>query len=78
MKRSKLTKKFLRTRNNINKFNYSIQRNFSLHLIRKEKTKYSANLNIKDVTDNKKLWKIIKPCFSGKSKNSEVLTKNDE
>lgn len=78
MKRSKLTKKFLRTRNNMNKFNYNIQRNFSLHLIRKEKTKYSTNLNIKDVTDNKKLWKIIKPCLSGKSKNSEVLTKNDE
>ena len=32
------------------------------------------------MTDNKNLWKTIKPCFSGKSKNSEriVLTENDE
>ena len=32
------------------------------------------------MTDNKKLWKTVKPCFSDKSKNSEriVLTENDE
>ena len=32
------------------------------------------------MTDNKKFWKIIKPCFSDKSKNFEriVLTENDE
>ena len=32
------------------------------------------------MTDNKKVWKTIKPCFSDKSKISEriVLTENDE
>ena len=80
MKRSKLRNKFLKTRNNINKFNYNKQRNFSLPLIRKEKTKQFANLNIKEVTDSKNFWKTIKPCFSGKSENSEkiVLIENDE
>ena len=32
------------------------------------------------MTDNKKFWKTIKPCFSDKSKNSEriILIENDE
>ena len=49
-------------------------------LYEKKKSKYFASLNIKDVTDNKKFWKTIKPCFSDKSKNSEriVLNENDE
>ena len=66
MKRLKLRNKFLKTRNNTDKFDCSKQRNFRASFIRKEKTKY-ANLNIKDVTD-KKFWKTIKPCFSDKSK----------
>ena len=80
MKRSKLRNKILKTRNNTDKFNYNKQRNFCVSLIRKEKSKYVANLNIKDVTGNKKFWKTIKPCFSDKSKNSEriVLKENDE
>ena len=47
---------------------------------KKSKTKCNANLDIKDVTDNKKIWKDRKSCFSDKSKNSEriVLIENDE
>ena len=83
MKRSKLRNKFLKTRNNIDKFNYNKQRSFCVSLIKikiKIKSKYFANLNIKDVTDNKWFWKTIKPSFSDKSKNSEriVLKENDE
>ena len=80
MKRSKLRNKFLKTRNNTDKFNYNKQINFCVSLIRKEKSKYFTNLNIKDVTDSKKFWKTIKPCFSDKSKNSEriVLKENGE
>ena len=80
MKRSKLRINFLKTRNNSVKVNYNKQGNFCVSLIRSEKSKYFANLNIKDVTDNKKIWKTIKPCFSDKSKNSEriVLIENDE
>ena len=79
-KRSKLRNKFLKTRNDTGKFSYNKQRNFWVSLIRKEKSKYFSNLNIKDVTDNKKFWKTIKSCFSDKYKNSErlVLTENDE
>ena len=80
MKRAKLRNRFFKTRNNTDKFSYNKQRNFCVSLIRKEKSKNFTNLNIKDVTDNKKFWKTIKPCFSDKSKNSEriVLNENDE
>ena len=80
MERSKLRNNFLKTKNNTDKFNYNKQLNFCVSLIRKKKSKYFANQNIKDIADNKKCWKIIKPCFSDKSKNSEriVLNENDE
>ena len=70
-KRSNLRNKFLKTRNNTDKFNYNKQRNFCISFIRKENSKYLTNPNIKDVTDNKRFWKFIKLCFSDKSKNSE-------
>ena len=71
---------FLKTKSNIDKFNHNKQRNFWVFLIRKKKSRYFSNLNIKNVTENKKFWKTIKPCFSNKSKNSEriVLTENDK
>ena len=52
---------------------------FLYPLYEKKKTKYFANLNINEATD-KKFWKTIKPCFWGKSKNSEkiFLIENDE
>ena len=80
MKRSKLRDKFLKTKNGTDKFNCNKQRNFRVSLIRKEKSKYFSNLSVKDVTDNKKIWKTIRPCFSDEFKNSEkiALTENDE
>ena len=44
-----------------NKFFYNRQRNWCVSLLRKEKKKYFANLNEKDITDNEKFWKTIKP-----------------
>ena len=48
---------------NTDKFNYNKQRNFSVSLIRKEKAKCFANLNIKDVTYHKKFGKLLNPVF---------------
>ena len=39
IKRSKLRNNFLKTRNNIDKFNHNKQRNFPVSLIRKENDK---------------------------------------
>ena len=42
--------------------------------MRKEKIKYFANLDEKDITDNKKFWQTIKPFLSEKSKSRERIT----
>ena len=43
--------------------NYKKQRNFCVSLLSKTKNEYFKNLNIRDLSDNKKLWKTIKPYF---------------
>ena len=45
-----------------------------MSLLRKEKKKYFANLNEKDITDNKKFWQTIKPFLSEKTKSREKIT----
>ena len=46
--------------------------------LRKSKTQYFKNINAKNVTDNKKFWKTIRPNFSNKCKtaNTTILVKN--
>ena len=55
MQRTKLRNKFLKDPSAENKFSYNKQRNWCVSLLRKEKKKYFANLNEKDITDNKKI-----------------------
>ena len=43
-------------------------------LLRKNKKQYCANLYQKDVTDNKKFWKTVKPVLSDKIKSNEIIT----
>ena len=49
------------------------QRNFCVNLLRKTKTEYFQKLNVKDLSDNRKFWKTIKPFFSNKGLNSNKL-----
>ena len=42
--------------------------------MRKAKKDYYGNLNEKDVIDNKKFWKTVKPLFSDKVKTSERIS----
>ena len=53
--------------------NYKKQRNFCVNLLRNTKKDYFQNLNIKDLTDKNKFWKIIKPFFSNKGLNPTKL-----
>ena len=48
-------------------------RNFCVNLLRKTKKDYFNDLNIKNITDNKAFWKIIKPYFSNKGLNPNSL-----
>ena len=64
MARSLLKNAYLKTRNSKNWGNYKKQRNFCTNLLKKTKKEYFRNLNIKDLNDNKKFWKKMKPFFS--------------
>ena len=64
---------YIPKRNNKNWGNYKKQTNFCVDLLRKTKTEYFKNLNVKDLSDNRKLWKIMKPYFSNKGLNLNKL-----
>ena len=64
--RSRLKIAYLKTRNSKNWENYKNQRNFCTNLLKKSKSEYFRNLNIRDLNDNKKFWKRNKSFFSDK------------
>ena len=66
MKRSRLRNNFLKNRTGENKTLYTKQRNYCVSLLKKSKKKYFANLNEKDIFDNKLFWKTIKPLLYDK------------
>ena len=45
--------------------------------MRKTKTNYYEHLDEKDITDNKKFWKIVKPFLSYKSINNYKIHLNE-
>ena len=56
------------------------QRNFCVKLLRQNKKNYFNNIDVKDLNDNKKFWKTIKPKFSNKTKTVDtiILTENNK
>ena len=44
-----------------------------MNLLRKTKKEYFEDINAKDINDNKKFWKTIKPFFSNKGLNTNKL-----
>ena len=73
MRRNQLRSKYLKKRSATNRLAYAKQRNFCVSLLRKTKKDYYANLNEKDIADNKKFWLTVKPLFSDKVKSKEKL-----
>ena len=80
MERTRLRNNFLKNPLVANKLPYTKQRNFCVSLLRKVKREYFANLNEKNITDNKKFWQTVKPFISEKNKPKEksTLVKNEE
>ena len=74
MKRTRLRNKFFKTKNESDRNNYNKQRNFCLSLIRKEKRNYFSNINVRNITDNKKFWKTVKPLFTEKVSFQSKIT----
>ena len=64
MHRSRLKNVFNKNRTTKTYDSNKKQHNFSVNLLRKTKKEYFENINVKDINDNKKFWKTIKPFFS--------------
>ena len=43
-------------------------------MLKKERKKYFGNLDLKNFTDNKKFWNIVKPLFSKSNGGSRKIT----
>ena len=74
MQRTRFRNKFLKNPTTENRLIYNRQRNFCLSLLRKGKREYFANLNKKDITDNRTFWHIVNPFLSDKIKSRENIT----
>ena len=64
MHRSKLKNIYNKKRTDVNWANYKKQWNLFVIVLWRTKKEYFQNLSVKDLSDNKKFWKIIKPYFS--------------
>ena len=47
---------------------------FCSKLYKKERKKYYSNLDIKNITDNKKFWQTVKPFFTDKGPKNQNIT----
>ena len=74
MKRTWLRKCYLKNRSEQNRLSYVKQRNYCVSLLRNTKKDYYANLNVKDIVDNKQFWRTVKPLISDKAKSNEKIT----
>ena len=74
MTTTRLRNRFLKHPSEINRKNYKTYRNFCVRLFKKEKKMFYTKLNTRDITDNKKFWKRIKPLFSEKYSSRNKIT----
>ena len=80
MKRSRLKNVYLKTWNGKNWKICKKQSNFGTNLLKKTKREYFRNLNIKDLNDDKKVWRKIEPFFSneGLETNNIIFKEKSE
>ena len=74
MKRSRVRKRFLNTKSELDKKAYNKQRNYVVSLARKEKKEFYGNLNTSVLTENRTFWKTVKPFLAEKSKKVSKTT----
>ena len=65
---SKLRNKFLEDKTDEERTKYRKQRNICLQLLRRAKRNYYNDLDLSNVTGNRKFWKTIRPLFVNKIK----------
>ena len=79
-----LRKEMMHRKRFLNKYNkdktveslvaYKWQRNMCVKILRKAKYNYYQNLDLKNLTDNRKFWKTVKPVFTDKVQVSQSIT----
>ena len=77
MLRTQLQNKYNKERTQSNLNTFRKQRNKCVKLLRKAKFEYYKNLNLRDISDNWKFWKTVKPLFSDKVQTSSSITLNE-
>ena len=78
LKRSRLRNKFLKNRNEINRNNYQVQRNYCKKLLKTTKKQYFNNLKTSKVSDNRTFYKTAVPLFTNKpSRGAKIILKED-
>ena len=78
MHRKKLCNRYIKSRTEENLKAFKKQRNFCVKLLRKTKSDYYRNLDLGDLTDNRKFWKTVKPVFSNEVQtNSSIILIED-
>ena len=75
MRRSSLRNKFLKYKTPDLDRAYKKQRNYTNRLLKKEKKRYLSNLDMKNITDNKKFWQTMKPFFGNSGSVKSKITK---
>ena len=74
MHRKKLRNRYIKRRTEENLKAFKKQRNFCVKLLRRTKSDYYRNLDLGDLTDNRKFWKTVKPVFSNEIQTSSSVT----
>ena len=77
MLRTKLRNKFLKEKTTETRSGYNKQRNICVSILRKAKRSYFENLDIKNLSDNRKFWGTVKPLFSNKVRSNDYITLNE-
>ena len=77
MKRSNLRNKYLKSRSEEDRQRFRKQRNLCVSLLRKIKRSYYSNLNKKNLMENRKFWKTVKPMLPNNFVNNEKITSVD-
>ena len=74
MHRKRLRNKYIKSRTEENLKAFKKQRNFCVKLLGRTKSDYYRNLDLGDLTDNRKFWKTVKPGFSNEVRTTSSIT----
>ena len=74
MLRSSLRNKFMKYKTPDLDRAFKKQRNYTNRLLKKEKKRYLSNLDMKNITDNKKFWQTMKPFFGNTGSVNRKIT----